>query len=94
MKTIAAILYIVLAASCFSAAAVAEDAGASRPSAKVDQDIDQAAGIVVDKSPSDVDSEVKDLEATRAALDKQKTPAISLSVSGWVDQQVQYNVKQ
>ncbi len=87
----------VIMALCSGSSARAEDPGlsnASKASGKIDQEIDQAAGIVVDKSPADLDSEVKDLDATRAAIDQRKTPAISLSVSGWVSQQVQYNVKQ
>ncbi len=75
----------------------AEDAGLStlpKVSGKLDQEINQAAGIAVDKSPSDLDSEVKDLDATRAAIDERKTPTISLGVSGWVGEQVQYDIKQ
>jgi hypothetical protein len=87
----------VVMALCLGSAVRAEDAGpstSSKASQKIDQDINQAAGIVVDKSSSDLDSEVKDLDATRAAIDQRKVPAISLSVSGSVGQQVQYNLKQ
>jgi hypothetical protein len=96
MNPVTATLCAAVAVWCFGTAAYAEDTGystTSRLSPKVDQDINQAAGILVDKSPADIDSEIKDLDATRAALDKQKTPALSLSVSGWVTQETQFNVK-
>ncbi len=97
MKPVTATLCAAVAVWCFGTAALAEDTGyptASRLPSKVDQDINQVAGTLVDKSPADIDSAVKDLDATRAAIDKQKTPAISLGVSGWVGEEVQYNVKQ
>jgi hypothetical protein len=34
---------------------------------------------------------VKDFESTRASIDQKKPPTVSLSVSGWVGQQVQYD---
>jgi len=66
-------------------------------SANIDHDIKRAtaAGTATDQAPGDVDTRIKDLEATRAAVDQHKGgPAVSLSVSGWVSQQVQYNIKQ
>jgi hypothetical protein len=91
MRSVTATLCAAVAAFSLGSGARADDLAlpGMRPPVKIDQDINQAAGIVVDKSPADVDSEVKDLDATRAAIDKQKVPAISLSVSGWVSQEVQ-----
>jgi hypothetical protein len=66
--------------------------GAQVPS-KLDRQIDQAVGSAGGASSSDMDARIRDLESTRTAIDQQKKPAVSLSVSGWVDQQVQYNVK-
>lgn len=90
-----------VAACSLSAVASAEDLGsvsASNPGLAVnlDHDIKRAAAgsTAVDPASGDLDSRIKDLEATRAAGDQGKTPAVSLSVSGWVSQQVQYNIKQ
>ena len=97
MKPITATLCAAVAVWSFGTAAYAEDTGyptTSRLPSKVVKDINQAAGISVDKSRADIDSEVKDLDATQAAIDKQKVPAISLSVSGWVTQETQFNLKQ
>ena len=66
--------------------------GARAPS-HLDQQIDQAVASGGGASTSDLDSRIRDLESTRTAIDQQKKPTVSLSVSGWVDQQVQYNVK-
>jgi hypothetical protein len=62
-------------------------------SSKLNQQIDQAIGSA-GASSQDVDSRIKDLETTRANIDGKRPPAVSLSVSGWVSQEVQYNVKQ
>ena len=96
MRSVTATICAAVAAFSLNTGARADDLTLPglRPPVKIDQDINQAAGITVDKSSSDINSEVKDLDATRAAIDKQKVPAISLSVSGWVSQEVQYNVKQ
>jgi hypothetical protein len=82
----------LLAASSFAGAALAGDAGPAQGS-KLDQQINQAAGASASASSSDVEARIRDLESTRTELDQQKKPAVSLSVSGWVDQQVQYNIK-
>lgn len=88
---------VLVAAGAFGAEAMAEDLSVSAappvPS-KLDQQINQAVGSAGSTSSSDVDARVRDLEATRTAIDQKKPPTVSLSVSGWVDQQVQYNVKQ
>src|SRR5262245_15798195 len=97
MRVIAATLCAALAALGFSASVQADDAApssSSKLSSKVEQDINQATSIAADKSSSDLDARVRDLEDTRTAIDKQKAPAVSLSVSGWVGEQVQYNMKQ
>jgi hypothetical protein len=105
MKPVIATLCIAaaVAACSLSGVASAEDLGSAMPSkdpglaANIDHDIKRAAaaGIVVDPASGDVDAQIKDLEATRAAVDQHKGgPAISLGVSGWVSQQVQYNIKQ
>ena len=97
MKPVTATLCIAAACS-LSAAASAEDLGSvggANPglAVNIDHDIKRAAAAG-DQASGDLDSRIKDLEATRAAGDQGKTPAISLSVSGWVSQQVQYNIKQ
>ena len=102
MKIITANLCVAAAvASCFFGAAVrADDFGSATPAhdpalaAKINQDIDKAAGIGSAKSSTDVEQRINDLEATRSAVDQRKGSPISLSVSGWVGEQVQYNVKQ
>lgn len=72
--------------------AAADDTGtAKRAPATLDQQINQAVGS--GGSASDMDARIRDLEATRTAIDQQKKPTVSLSVGGWVDQQVQYNMK-
>ncbi|WP_339082397.1 hypothetical protein [Hyphomicrobium sp. ghe19] len=91
-----------VAACSLSAVASAEDLRSAMPSkdpglaVNIDHDIKRAAAgsTAVDPASGDLDSRIKDLEATRAAGDQGKTPAVSLSVSGWVSQQVQYNIKQ
>lgn len=40
------------------------------------------------QAPGNEASKVTDLETTRAALDRRAGPALSLSVSGWVAEQV------
>ncbi|WP_197077594.1 hypothetical protein [Hyphomicrobium sp. 99] len=102
MKAATATLCIAaaVAACLLGAPARAEDMSLPSPSqdtalsAKLSRDINAAAGIAVEKPSADVEAQIRDLEASRAAVDERKTPAISLSVSGWVSQQVQYNVKQ
>jgi hypothetical protein len=42
------------------------------------------------QSRGDDASRVTDLESTRAALDRRSGPALSLSISGWVGEQVIY----
>lgn len=103
MKLIAANLCVAAAvASCWlGAAARADDFGSQTPpphdpalAAKINQDIDKAAGTGAAKPSADLEQRINDLEATRSAVDQRKGSPISLSVSGWVSQQVQYNVKQ
>lgn len=102
MKLITANLCVAAAvASCWlGAAARADDFGSQTPphdpalAAKINQDIDKAAGMGAVKPSADMEQRINDLEATRTAVDQRKTAPISLSVSGWVSQQVQYNVKQ
>ncbi|MFT3729950.1 MAG: hypothetical protein QM780_00795 [Hyphomicrobium sp.] len=79
----------------FAGAAWAGDAGPAtggQTSSKLDQQINQAVGS--NGASEDVDARIKDLDATRAAIDEKKPATISLGVSGWVTQQVQYNIKQ
>ncbi len=89
-----------VASCCFGAAARADDFGSIPPAhdpalaAKINQDIDKAAGASAAKPSADVEQRINDLEATRSAVDQRKGSPISLSVSGWVGEQVQYNVKQ
>ncbi len=106
MKIITANLCVAAAVvSCwFAAAARADDFGsqtlphdpAHDPAlaAKINQDIDKAAATSSAKSSADVEQRINDLEATRSAVDQRKGSPISLSVSGWVGEQVQYNIKQ
>lgn len=89
-----AVVAVVLAGSALAGAAQAGDVGGNASSgapaaSKVDQDINRAVGGVDSASSADVDSRIKDLEATRTAIDGKKPPAVSLSVSGWVVQQTQ-----
>lgn len=101
MKLASSTFWIVAAlASCsLAGAALAGDAGSpdaprsSQLSSKVDQQINQAVGSGSGTS-SDLDARVNDLEATRSAIDQKKPSSVSLSVSGWVDQQLQINGKQ
>ncbi|MFA5955505.1 hypothetical protein [Hyphomicrobium sp.] len=89
----------LLAACSLPSFASAEDLGTvdaprgAQVPAKLDQQIDQAVRSGSNASSSELDARVRDLDATRTAIDEQKKPTVSLSVSGWVDQQVQYNVK-
>jgi hypothetical protein len=90
----------VAIACCIAGQVMAGDAASSGPSkasqlssAKVDQQIDQAAAPGTGSS-TDLDARVNDLEATRSAIDQKNPPTVSLSVSGWVAQQVQINGKQ
>lgn len=74
--------------------ALADDTSAAKKSSStLDQQINQAVGSSGGASPSDLDARVRDLDSTRTAIEQQKKPTVSLSVSGWVDQQVQYNMK-
>jgi len=86
----------MVAAVSFAGVAKAGDFGSAdggKTASQLDQQIEQAAGSAA-ASTSDVDSRVKDLESTRTAIDQKKPPTVSLSVSGWVSQEVQYNAKQ
>ena len=91
---------VLIAAASLPGFASAEDLGGTGASqsgqvpSKLDQQIDQAVKSNGATSAPDMDSRIRDLESTRTAIDQQKKPTISLGVSGWVDQQVQYNVKQ
>ncbi|MBS0252157.1 MAG: hypothetical protein JSR78_13950 [Proteobacteria bacterium] len=94
-KPLSAVVVLAIGACCglLVAQAAADDAGtAKRAPATLDQQINQAVGSG-GQSSSDLDARVRDLESTRTAIDQQKKPTVSLSVSGWVDQQVQYNMK-
>lgn len=74
--------------------ALADDTSAAKKSSSsLDQQINQAVGSSGGASSSDLDARVRDLDSTRTAIEQQKKPTVSLSVSGWVDQQVQYNMK-
>lgn len=61
-----------------------------------DSALDRKAGTALDpsdpSSSASVSATVKDLETTRAAIDNRIKPRISLSVSGWVSEQVQMQV--
>lgn len=100
MKSVAATLCMAAAIAVWwpGAAVRAEDLGLSGSpqypgvSAKLGQDINSAAGILTEKPSGDVEAHIRDLEASRAAVEQRKTPAISLSVSGSVSQEIQYNV--
>lgn len=86
----------LLAVLALSGNARADDTSAARGArapSHLDQQIDQAVASGGGTSASDLDSRIKDLESTRTEIDQQKKPTVSLSVSGWVNQQVQYNVK-
>jgi hypothetical protein len=63
-------------------------ARASRLSAVPDVSIPQNAKPGTDQGASDIQSKVDDLEATKAAVNHGVGPAVSLSVSGWVGEQV------
>ena len=74
-------------------AARAEDPGVKssndlRVSPSTDQLPRQVDTTVTGQSSTDSTSTVDDLEATRAAIDRRNGPAISLTVSGWVAEQV------
>jgi hypothetical protein len=93
LKPIASWLLGTVAAMSLCARAEAGDIGpanGARAPSKLNQQIDQAIGSA-GTSSSDIDSRVKDLESTRASIDQKKPPTVSLSVSGWVGQQVQYD---
>jgi hypothetical protein len=51
-------------------------------------DVGGAGSAQTDRAQEDDASTVTDLEATRAALDRRAGPVVSLSVSGWVAEQV------
>jgi len=63
-------------------------ARASRLPAVPDVSIPQTAKPGADQGASDVQSKIEDLEATKAAVNHGVGPAVSLSVSGWVGEQV------
>lgn len=95
---LASLIFLVLgtiAATSLAMTAEAGDVGQGngvQAPSKLNQQIDQAIGAT-STSSSDVDSRIKDLEATRAGIDQKKPPTVSLSVSGWVGEQVLYNAK-
>ena len=100
MKTVSATLCIAVAvAVCWSGlAARAEDLSLPTSphypgvSVKLGRDINSAAGNAASKPSGDVEAQIRDLEASRAAVEQRKTPPISLSVSGSIRQEFQYNV--
>lgn len=99
MKAMSAIsIAVAVAGFSLAGAAWGGDAGnsghAAALSAKVDQDINQAVSGDAGTSSADLDSRIQELESTRAAIDEKRPPKVSLSVSGWVSQEVQYNIKQ
>jgi hypothetical protein len=54
-------------------------------------DAHQTDAAVAAQSRGDDASRINDLESTRAALDRRAGPALSLSISGWVGEQVIYH---
>ncbi len=60
---------------------------ARTPSIRSD-DVGTAESLQKEQAQVDDASSVTDLESTRAALDHRGGPAVSLSVSGWVAEQV------
>lgn len=100
MKTAAATLcFAAVFAGCWpGAAAWAEDLSLSGAdqypgvSQKLGRDINNATGSLADRPSGDVEAQIRDLEASRAAVEQRKTPAVSLSVSGSVSQEMQYKV--
>lgn len=99
MRIAATTLWIaaVVAGWILTGSAQAEDSSTkSSLSSKLNQQIDQAAtsGAADGSSTSDLNARVDELEATRSSLDQKKPAAVSLSVSGWVDQQVMMTGKQ
>ncbi|MET0408506.1 MAG: hypothetical protein ABW006_09080 [Hyphomicrobium sp.] len=98
MKSVAVALlaFATFATATFASSGVrAEDFNSAADShgalsAKVDKQIDQAVNSSDAASSADVDARIKDLESTRTAIDQKTPPKVSLGVSGWVSQEVQY----
>jgi hypothetical protein len=81
----------LLAGGIAAGAARADDSSPKAPlSSKLNQQVDQAASAsaVNGSSASDLNARVDELEATRSNLDQKAPSAVSLSVTGWVTQQV------
>jgi hypothetical protein len=89
LRAVLAVGVLASTSNCY--AGPSSPAGGTAPS-NLDQQIDQAVNGHTDSSASDTDDRIKDLESTRTAIDQKKKPTVSLDVSGWVNQQVQYNV--
>jgi hypothetical protein len=51
-------------------------------------DVRQSDAIAAAQTRDDDTSRINDLESTRAALDRRAGPALSLSVTGWVGEQI------
>jgi hypothetical protein len=51
-------------------------------------DVRQSDAIAAAQTRDDDTFRIKDLESTRAALDRRAGPALSLSVTGWVGEQI------
>jgi hypothetical protein len=97
LAVISSLAVAMLGVSLCAGGALAEDPSSTKrmpAGATLDQEINQAVGSGDASSSADVDARVRDLESTRTAIDQKKPSAVSLGVSGWVSQQVQYDVKQ
>ncbi len=84
-------LAVLLAGGIAVGAARADDSSPKAPlSSKLNQQLNQAtsADAANGSSASDLNARVDELEATRSNLDQKAPSAISLSVTGWVTQQV------
>ena len=91
---IALSLLVMLGALATTPCAVAGDARANTAAKgdstpiNLDQSIQQPEKAGVDPSSADSASAAADLESTRSAIDHRTGAAITLSVSGWVGEQV------
>jgi hypothetical protein len=86
---------VVSAAACMTTAGTADEThsqsfGTKVPAGALSTSISSDDPLLKQPSSEDLASRVDQLEATRAAVDQQSKSPISLSISGWVDQQVTY----
>ena len=94
MTSVQCAVFIVLGVLMTTSSAMCEDLSLGKTgkndasSISLDPSIPPAKDAGANRSATDVDQSITDLESTRAAVNRHSGPVVTLSVSGWVSEQV------